>query len=551
VTAQQATAGKWTETTPAGTYTATYTAKTAGDNLKANLTLNGVTPPTPVTYAITAGKAVKATLQADKATYEAGSPILLTVTLKDAQDNLVPGQVDKLTATTVTAQQATAGKWTETTPAGTYTATYTANKAGGNLKANLTLGSVKAETLTPYAITAGKAVTATSEIKVGGDSFVSGSDMVVTVTLKDAQGNLVSGHAELLDAGVAVPNASRKVGVLWVETGVGTGVYTATYVAAKVSTNQTATLRLGSSSIASNAYTITAGAPAWESSVIAVDGERYLLGGVLTVTVTLKDAANNPVTGQQEKLTAGVNVGNATLKDTWSSKEDGTYSATYTTNSVGDKLKATLTLSGWSQARESGVYRIVLGSIAGIQVNGHRFSADAGFPTMGFNKAKFTLELKEGKASDYTWSSSAPWVVVNDNGEVSFTGQGTGQRVTLTGTAKNGGSAIGYSFQLKHWFTNKGSQTMTWSEADMSCTLPTISQLSNGYSHIQTRAIGSLWSEWGDLTQYDDSGFASKSNYWALEERISGNHHVVLLSTGEVSSSGEGTPQYVACRQGF
>ncbi|PNK82396.1 hypothetical protein CEQ31_026610 [Serratia odorifera] len=95
---------------------------------------------------------------------------------------------------------------------------------------------------------------------------------------------------------------------------------------------------------------------------------------------------------------------------------------------MGDNLKATLTLSGWSQPRESGVYRIVAGSIAGIQVNGHRFDADAGFPSTGFNGAKFTLEVKEGKAADYTWSSSALWVSVNDNGEVSFTGQGTDQR---------------------------------------------------------------------------------------------------------------------------
>ncbi|PNK82397.1 hypothetical protein CEQ31_026615 [Serratia odorifera] len=97
-------------------------------------------------------------------------------------------------------------------------------------------------------------------------------------------------------------------------------MYAATYVATKVSTNQTATLKLEGNTIASNAYAITAGVPAWENSALVVDGERYLLGGVLTVTVTLRDAANNPVTGQQEKLAAGINVRNATLKDAWATR---------------------------------------------------------------------------------------------------------------------------------------------------------------------------------------------------------------------------------------
>ncbi|WP_127913664.1 hypothetical protein [Serratia odorifera] len=82
----------------------------------------------------------------------AGSSLILTVTLKDAQGNPAPGQAGTLTAETVKAANAELkGSWAETGTAGTYSATYTAKTAGTGLKANLKLGSVTAATpaLTP------------------------------------------------------------------------------------------------------------------------------------------------------------------------------------------------------------------------------------------------------------------------------------------------------------------------------------------------------------------------------------------------------------------
>jgi adhesin/invasin len=108
--------GTWAEAGTAGTYSATYTAKTAGTGLKASLKL-GSTTAASGTYAITAGTVTAATLTADKATYVAGGAITLTVELKDAQGNLVPNQAGTLTAETVKAANAELkGTWTETTP---------------------------------------------------------------------------------------------------------------------------------------------------------------------------------------------------------------------------------------------------------------------------------------------------------------------------------------------------------------------------------------------------------------------------------------------------
>ncbi|RII74030.1 invasin, partial [Serratia odorifera] len=97
--------GSWAETGTAGTYSATYTAKTAGTGLKASLKL-GSTTAASGTYAITAGTVTTATLTADNTTYVAGNPLILTVTLKDAQGNPAPGQAGTLTAETVKAANA-------------------------------------------------------------------------------------------------------------------------------------------------------------------------------------------------------------------------------------------------------------------------------------------------------------------------------------------------------------------------------------------------------------------------------------------------------------
>ena len=71
-------------------------------------------------------------------------------------------------------------------------------------------------------------------------------------------------------------------------------------------------------------------------SAIATDAVTYASGDDMTLTVTLKDAQANPVTGAQ--LTAAtVTAANASLKagSSWSDNGDGTYAATDTAQNVG------------------------------------------------------------------------------------------------------------------------------------------------------------------------------------------------------------------------
>ncbi|PKH18415.1 invasin, partial [Enterobacterales bacterium CwR94] len=562
------TGGSWTDKGN-GTYTATYTAAGAGTDLKATLTLNGwSTASQSAAYAITAGTVnqAKSTVALDNTTYVSGSDMVVTVALKDSQDNAVLGAASSLTAAAITVPNAslkTGGSWTDKGD-GIYTATYTAAGVGTELKATLKLSDWSNDSKSAaYTITAGMAEQTHSTITLNKTTYVSGSDMVVTVALKDSNDNPVTGaQASLTASSVEVPNATLKAGS-WTDKGDGT--YTVTYTAAGAGTDLKATLTLDGWSTASQsaAYAITVGMADQAKSVVKLDKATYVSGSDMTVTVTLKDVGNNPVTGAEASLTAEtVKVEHATLKtgSTWTDNKSGTYTATYTAKAPGTNLKATLKLDGWSENAESNAYVVTepVAAIKDVKVNGHTFAKNDGFPTTGFKGAEFTLAISSGSASDYDWVSDAPWISVND-GVVRFTGEGTKNKVTLTGTPKSGvGEPIKYSFTLKSWFKSNGLAFISWSDAAAYCAVqpdysqPTVQQL-NGLVSVDQEGIGGtrgtlggLWSEWGDLSQYKSSDIVGDS-FWSSEHEKGDNYYYVYLNDGRTYSGS--VKNYVVCRK--
>ncbi|MDA8518831.1 invasin, partial [Citrobacter sp. Igbk 16] len=247
---------------------------------------------------------------------------------------------------------------------------------------------------------------------------------------------------------------------------------------------------------------------------------------------------------------------NATLKagSSWKDNGDGTYMATYTATTVGTDLKATLQLSGWGSPSSSETYVIHdAAALKNISVNGYTFASNAGFPTTGFKGAEFRLELSNASATDYDWKADANWVAVTD-GVVSFTGTGTKDKVTITGTPKGGGTAITYSFTLSSWYINAGGRLMKWPDAAAYCSqsgysLPTVQQLNGNGVGIRD-APGGLWSEWGRLSNYNGASFYN-SNYWSSEQENSDTHYLVYLGTGYVISNYDNYNNSVVCRQGL
>ena len=101
-------------------------------------------------------------------------------------------------------------------------------------------------------------------------------------------------------------------------------------------------------------------------SAIGVDKGTYTAGDTITVTVELKDAQDNPVGGQASVLNpTTVTVPNTmAFTGSWAETgpDTGVYVATYTAQTAGSGLQATLKLSGWSVSRGSGPYTVIAGA---------------------------------------------------------------------------------------------------------------------------------------------------------------------------------------------
>ncbi|WP_423244858.1 invasin domain 3-containing protein, partial [Erwinia persicina] len=312
--------GSWKEN-GAGTYAAGYTAITAGTGLKAVLKLPGWSQGSDsAAYAITADIStakVSAVVPASPGAPADGTVDAVTVTVKDANGNRVGNAAVSLSAT----NGATLKESVTTDAQGQATAPLSSKKAGAvKVTAKVAGGKDAGQTAT-VTFTAGAPAQAASGVKTDKASYAAGSDMTVTVTLKDANGNPVAGQASLLTAeAVTVANASLSGS--WKENGA--GIYTAGYTAITAGTGLKAGVKLPGWSKGSDsaAYVITAGAPAQAASGVKTDKASYAAGSDMTVTVTLKDANGNPVAGQATSLTAeAVTVANATLSGRWTDNQ--------------------------------------------------------------------------------------------------------------------------------------------------------------------------------------------------------------------------------------
>ncbi|HHN8460745.1 TPA: YrIlm family inverse autotransporter adhesin, partial [Morganella morganii] len=192
-----------------------------------------------------------------------------------------------------------------------------------------------------------------------------------------------------------------------------------------------------------------------------------------------------------------------------------------------------------------------------ITVNGYNFAPDSGFPKTGFAQATFTLALNNAQPSDYNWQSSASWVAVDGNGKVTFPGEPTGQEaVTITVTPKSGeGETLSYTFTLEQWFVYNQT-ARNWSASNSYCqglgmSLPTRAQLTNSTviypANNVSRAVNTVWSEWGDISSY---GFA-RSYSWTSEAAGGSGHYVVGLGNGDVSSFSDSGSSAVLCQRGL
>ncbi|EPB2926898.1 inverse autotransporter adhesin EaeX/Air [Escherichia coli] len=355
-----------------GTVEFSVTSQTAGVSA-VTATINNHSLSQNVTFVPGDASQLTSTVETNKSNYTVGETITITVTLRDAFDNLVTGAASQLAANSVLTVDGTdpseTGSWVES--GGVYTTTRMATIAGTDQHANLQLQTWSdGVTSDRYDIQSGSPAKATSTIATDKNAYIAGETITVAVTLKDAHGNLVEGGESLLSGdNVTVEGAVRSGG--WSETA---GVYTATWSAQMAGDSHHATLTLPEwgGSKQSESYSIHSGAPVQANSAIRTDKSAYIAGEPLTVTVTLRDEFGNPALGLTseviESYIDNFAVGGATPDSLyWVEQNSGEYTIVWTAWVAEENLVASLKLKTWAMEIKSSLYGIQPGAAAQTQ----------------------------------------------------------------------------------------------------------------------------------------------------------------------------------------
>ncbi|EIS52921.1 lysM domain protein [Yersinia pestis PY-64] len=261
-----------------------------------------------------------------------------------------------------------------------------------------------------------------------------------------------------------------------------------------------------------------------------------------TVQATLKDVSGNPIVGEVVAFAAS-NGATITATDGGVSNANGIVLATLTNGTAGVST-VTATIETLTETTDT---TFIAMKNLDVTVNGTTFNGDAGFPTTGFVGATFKVN-SGGDNSLYDWSSSAPALVsVSGDGVVTFnavfpTGTPT---ITISATPKGGGSPLSYSFRVNQWFINNNGATLNRADAITHCenvgyTMPTSTQVTNAATWMSgKRAVGNLWSEWGDFSAYTAPGWVPAEFFWLSNNHDASTALAIGLSTGTLTTMGD------------
>jgi adhesin/invasin len=326
-----------TTTDASGVATGTLTATAAGDKVvSATIAGTGVTQTATVTAAAAGVSAVQSTVAAAPASITAGSGVAtITVTARDAFGNPIEGATVILAAS---------GAGNTLTQPGT---------TNSNGVATGTLSATAAESKTVTASVDGLTITQQASVLVTPaaahhlvflvepTSVTAGATMTprVEVEIRDQFTNRVAGATNAVALAIATnPGGGTLTGGDLVAAVDGVASFASLSVD-KASLGYTlAASSPGLTGATSAAFTVTAGAlsPA-QSTVVAAPGSIPVGSGVSTITVTAKDANDNPIEGATVVLAV---AGTATLltQPAGQTAADGTATGTLSATLSGTKV---------------------------------------------------------------------------------------------------------------------------------------------------------------------------------------------------------------------
>ncbi len=275
--------------------------------------------------------------------------------------------------------------------------------------------------------------------------------------------------------------------------------------------------------------------------VITVEKERVYPGTRQTVTLTLTDAAGNPVSGERVDWhvdsgrlwqTQGTTDAQGRTTTTWESTTPGT--ATITADAYGQQYTAPVITV---------MPALTVSSVTGIDAtgaDGKNFGKRV--PDNTWPGAKFRIDT-ENAAGTVTWTASSPAVSINGN---VMTVKSNPAGVTLTGT-----DADGQTVTLNmgsNWFAQSAMESGFLNIDVPGSAINTCKALNAG---VATESqLSGIISEWGELQKYP--GWTSLASNWLYSSTTvvrNGKtyYRAFYLPQGTVSElSGPGG--YYACR---
>ena len=231
-------------------------------------------------------------------TVASGSSDTLTLAIKDASGNPVSGLASSAFsfALSVGSSAGSFGSVASTATPGKYTTTFTGTTAGTASTVTATVNGSTLSTQPTITVTAGAISGANSTVRFASPSIASGNTDLVTLVVKDAAGNPISGLSSNAFGFSLMGGTSAGAFGPVIETTT-KGTYTATFTATSAGTASTLTTTVSGVSLTSSPATVavTSGVLDLSKSTVAVSSSILQLGSTTIVTLTARDVAGNPL----------------------------------------------------------------------------------------------------------------------------------------------------------------------------------------------------------------------------------------------------------------
>ena len=344
--------GPVSATSTPGTYSASFMGDIAGTANTVDLTVNGVTidpPEVTVVPGLVSGSNSSVSLAGT--TLTAGGTTTATIVVKDAAGNAITGLASSAFSFTFSGGTSSGsfGTVTETSTKGTYTVIFTARTAGTASALTVDINNVALAGSPKVTVKVGPVSGTASSLSFASSTVASGSTDAATITVKDAEGNPITGLAS--SAFVFKRVSGTSTGTMTAVTASATpGVYTATLTGVDAGTAETISVTVSGVAIATEpAVQVVPGPVSASRSTLSVAKTTFASGSTDTVTIAVKDANNNPIGGLTSSdfvftISGGASTGAfGTVTQT---STPGTYTVLLTGVAAGSASTLTVTVNG-------------------------------------------------------------------------------------------------------------------------------------------------------------------------------------------------------------